>query len=233
MGKQKTQTTLLIICSFVSCVIIFILNIYKDKVHMSDKQILWVFVGLIAATAAGLVWGYRQHVLYMEEQKINNSDKAMLLHRMKEELGERYNAYSYVTAYVHSSHRHHRHNSPVKDYPRIPYIIVFNNTETILYRFQIRQNTIQLFPPKILSWATISWKYHISEDKIELVLANDPSLLNVAEFMPLAGQKLNIDKVLFSARNKMIALHPLGIYQENEFRQFANCLSGYPNSQRY
>ncbi len=236
MKKENIISIILVLCFLPFCVRLFLEMIGLDlNIRFDGQTMLYLCVGIVAVMIVGLIWGYYQHVDYMEKQKVSNSDKKMLLHRMAEEMGERYEDYTYVTAYVSQiHHREHIINSPYKRYSRQPYIIAFNNSETIIYRFQIRQGIIQLILPRLdINWASSSWKYHIGEDRIELVIANDPSALSVAEAMPIIGTKYVIDKVLHSAHNKMIAWHPLGIYQENEFWRLVNCLGGYPNSQQY
>ena len=235
MKKENLISIIIILCISPIIIKVFLTGVALDfDIYLSDQTMLYLCVGIIAVLIVGLIWVYYSNVNYMENQKTTGSDKAMLLRRMAEEMGERYEDYTYVTAYViQTSHRRNTINSPYEYYPRQPYVIAFNDSETVIYRFQVRQGVIQLFPRLDINWASSSWKYHIGEDRIELVISNSPSTLGIAEVSPLVGTKYVIDKVLHSAHNKMIAWHPLGIYQENEFWRFVKCLAGYPNSQSY
>lgn len=204
--------------------------------HQSDQTLLCLTVGICVFIIGGLIWMYRQHVGYMEKQRVSGSDKALLLRRMAEEMGERYEDYTYVTAYVVQPSRrrnHHVSSSPYIDYRLRPYVIAFNNNGAFIYRFQVKRGVIQLILPcSFVNWESSTWKCRIEEDRITLVITDDPSFMSVAEFMPIVGTAYVIDKELFSAQNKVIAQHPLGIYQENEFWRLVNCLANYPNSQQ-
>lgn len=194
----------------------------------------YLFAAAFVCGGIGVIWVWHRHILYMEEQKTTGSDKTMLLRRMAEELGEEYENYTIIVAYVEVLRRRNIHRQyKYRNYPRIPFAIAFNNQETIIYRFQLRQGAIELFSGERICWADTSWKYHLGDNYIDLVLAKDPAFLGIAEVAPLAGTKLTIRTKLQSARPEGIAWHPLGIYQDNEFWRFVQCLANYPNAQQY
>lgn len=236
MKKEEVIVIIFVLCCLPVCIWIFLETVGLDmNIRLSDKTMLCLTVGIFAVMIGGLIWMYRQHVDYMEKQRVSGSDKALLLRRMAEEMGERYEDYTYVAAYVVQSSRRHHHvsSSPYKYYHLQPYVIAFNNSGAFIYRFQLRRGVIQLILPcSFVNWASSAWKYRIEEDSITLVTANDPSFLDVAEVMPITGTAYVIDKKISSAQNKAIAQHPLGIYQENEFWRLVNCLAKYPNSQQ-